>query len=126
MAMTNMWSDASVRGSHALNARRARRTKLRCPKDKVKVPEGQKAGPKGRQLEVGAQRAPRLLVLYISKILISARPGVSLQILIKNFGIKLKFTFFLNLNYSRVRRSAYDAHLLFYADPRDNFWKRNG
>ena len=26
------------------------------------MPEGQKAGPKGRQLEVGAQRAPRLLV----------------------------------------------------------------
>ena len=32
-------------------------------KDKVKMPEGQKAGPKGRQLEVRAQRAPRLLVL---------------------------------------------------------------
>ena len=31
-------------------------------KDEVKMPEGQKAGPKGRQLEVGAQRAPRLLV----------------------------------------------------------------
>ena len=29
------------------------------------MPEGQKAGPKGRQLEVGAQRAPRLLVIYI-------------------------------------------------------------
>ena len=29
------------------------------------MPEGQKAGPKGRQLEVGAQRASRLLVLYI-------------------------------------------------------------
>ena len=27
--------------------------------------EGQKAGPKGRQLEVGAQRAPRLLIVYI-------------------------------------------------------------
>ena len=27
------------------------------------MPEGQKAGPKGRQLEVGAQRAPRLLVV---------------------------------------------------------------
>ena len=26
------------------------------------MPEGQKAGPKGRQLEVGTQRAPRLLV----------------------------------------------------------------
>ena len=33
-------------------------------KDKVKMPEGQKAGPKCRQLEVGAQRAPRLLVWY--------------------------------------------------------------
>ena len=49
---------ASVRGSHGLSARRARRTKSR-------MPEGQKAGPKGRQLEVGAQRAPRLLVCYI-------------------------------------------------------------
>ena len=29
------------------------------------MPEGQKAGPKGRQLEVGAQRAPRLLVFNI-------------------------------------------------------------
>ena len=44
-----------MRGSHGLSARRARRTKSR-------MPEGQKAGPKGRQLEVGAQRAPRLLV----------------------------------------------------------------
>ena len=26
------------------------------------MPKGQKAGPKGRKLEVGAQRAPRLLV----------------------------------------------------------------
>ena len=34
-------------------------------KDEVKMPEGQKAGPKGRQLEVGAQRAPRLLYLII-------------------------------------------------------------
>ena len=30
-----------------------------------RMPEGQKAGPKGRQLEVGAQRAPRLLVKNI-------------------------------------------------------------
>ena len=30
-------------------------------KDKVKMPEVQKAGLKGRQLEVGAQGAPRLL-----------------------------------------------------------------
>ena len=29
------------------------------------MPEGQKAGPKGRQLEVGAQRAPKLLVFNI-------------------------------------------------------------
>ena len=27
-------------------------------------PEGPKAGPKGRNLEVGARRAPRLLVKY--------------------------------------------------------------
>ena len=38
----------SVRGSHGLSGRRARRTKLRCTK--------------GRQLEVGAQGAPTLLV----------------------------------------------------------------
>ena len=35
-------------------------------KDKVKMPEGQKACPKDCQLEVGAQRAPRLLVIHIS------------------------------------------------------------
>ena len=34
-------------------------------KDEVEMPEGQEAGKKGRQLEVGAQRAPRLLVSYI-------------------------------------------------------------
>ena len=33
------------------------------------MPEGQKAGPKGRQLEVGAQRAPRLLVEFIIQII---------------------------------------------------------
>ena len=37
--------------AHGLSARRARRTKSR--------------GPKGLQLEVGARRAPRLLVVYI-------------------------------------------------------------
>ena len=31
-------------------------------KDKVKMPDGHKAGPKGRKLEVRAQWAPRLLV----------------------------------------------------------------
>ena len=41
-----------------LSARRARRTKSSRP-------EGPKAGPKGRYLEVGARRAPRLLVYYI-------------------------------------------------------------
>merc|ERR1719510_643352 len=46
------------RGSHGLSARRARRTKSSRP-------EGPKAGPKGRKLEVGARRAPRLLFLYI-------------------------------------------------------------
>ena len=40
------------RGSHGLNARRARRTKSR--------------GPKGLQLEVGARRALRHLVKYIA------------------------------------------------------------
>ena len=37
-------------------------------KDEVKMPEGQKVGPMGRKLEVGAQRAPSLLVLYIACI----------------------------------------------------------
>ena len=46
---------ALLRGSHGLSARRARRTKSSRP-------EGPKAGPKGRQLEVGARRAPRPLV----------------------------------------------------------------
>ena len=42
----------TLRGSHGLSARRARRTKSR--------------GPKGLHLEVGARRAPRLLVPYNS------------------------------------------------------------
>ena len=43
----------SLRGSHGLSARRARRTKSR--------------GPEGLQLEVGARRAPKLLVyIYLS------------------------------------------------------------
>ena len=41
----------NLRGSHGLSARRAWRTKSR--------------GPKGLQLEVGAWRAPRLLVMII-------------------------------------------------------------
>ena len=36
---------------------------------RTKMLEGQKAGPKGRQLEVGAQRAPRLLVVVYCIIL---------------------------------------------------------
>ena len=44
-----------------LSARRARRTKSSRP-------EGPKAGPKGRKLEVGARRAPRLLVLYMCSV----------------------------------------------------------
>ena len=47
-----------LRGSHGLSARRARRTKSSRP-------EGPKAGPKGRKLEVGPQRGPRLLYIYI-------------------------------------------------------------
>ena len=43
-----------MRGSHGLSARRAQRTMSSRP-------EGPKAGPKGRNLEVGARRAPRLL-----------------------------------------------------------------
>ena len=41
--------DESLRGSNGLSARRAQRAKSR--------------GPKGLKLEVGAQRAPRFLVL---------------------------------------------------------------
>ena len=48
-------SNASLRGSHGLSARRVQRIKSSRP-------EGPKAGPKGCQLEVGAQMAPRLLV----------------------------------------------------------------
>ena len=47
---------ALMHGSHGLSARRAWRTLSSRP-------EGPKAGPKGRSLEVGARRAPRLLVI---------------------------------------------------------------
>merc|ERR1711888_152912 len=43
-----------------LSGRRVRRTKSSRP-------EGPKAGPKGRYLEVGARRAPRLLVFNIDE-----------------------------------------------------------
>ena len=49
--------DATVRGSHGLSAERVRRTKS-------KRPEEPKGGPKGHRLEVGARRAPKLLVTY--------------------------------------------------------------
>ena len=48
------------RGSYGLSARRAWRTKSSRP-------EEPKAGPKGRQLEVGPRRGPRLLVNYNHK-----------------------------------------------------------
>ena len=81
MLGTNMWSDILVRGSHG---------------DKVKMPEGQNAGPKDRQLEVGAQRAPRLLVflyfyinfyicILISICMLSAVPGLPANLLTKDF-----------------------------------------
>ena len=46
---TNMWSDASVCGSHGLSARRAQRTKLRCPNGKktARRATNYKLGPKG-------------------------------------------------------------------------------
>ena len=47
-------------GSHGLSARRAWRTKSSRP-------EGPKDGPKGRQLEVGPRRGPRLLVAFYSQ-----------------------------------------------------------
>ena len=37
-------------------------------KDEVKQALGPNAGPKGRKLEVGAQRAPRLLVCHICQL----------------------------------------------------------
>ena len=42
------------------------------------MPEGQKAGPKGRQLEVGAQWAPRLLVInmYFLGVKSTAHPPI--------------------------------------------------
>ena len=46
------------RGSHGLSARRAWRTLSSRP-------EGPKAGPKGHSQEVGARRAPKLLVFNI-------------------------------------------------------------
>ena len=49
---------ALLRGSHGLSPRRAWRTLSSRP-------EGPKAGPRGRNLEVGARRAPRLLLLHI-------------------------------------------------------------
>merc|ERR1719209_1379070 len=53
-----------------LSARRARRTKSSRP-------EGPKAGPKGRYLEVGARRAPRLLVLHIVDLRTIGHPSRS-------------------------------------------------
>ena len=53
--------DKSLRGSLGLSAQRARRTKS--------------GGPKGLQLEVGARRAPRLLVWNI--VVIQASWGVN-------------------------------------------------
>ena len=54
------WTHLS--GSHSLSARRAWRTKSSRPK-------GPKANPKGHQLEVGARRAPKLLVhdIFVGK-----------------------------------------------------------
>ena len=53
---------AVMRGSHGLSARRAWRTLSSRP-------EGPKAGPKDRSLEVGARRAPRLLVnTYLNRL----------------------------------------------------------
>ena len=54
-----------MRGSHGLSARRAWRTKSSRP-------EGPRAGPKGRQLEVGPRRGPRLLVLIIIVLMTNA------------------------------------------------------
>ena len=45
MTRTNMWSDASVRGSHGLSAGRAQRKKLRCPKGKKPARSRGPTGP---------------------------------------------------------------------------------
>ena len=55
---------ALMHGSHGLSARRAWRTLSSSP-------EGPKAGPKSRSLEVGARRAPRLLVQYKGKTIMT-------------------------------------------------------
>ena len=68
-----------MRGSHGLSARRARRTKSSRP-------EGPKAGPKGRQLEVGAQRAPRLLVYSI--FYVWGAPSTFLRLVLETFLIE--------------------------------------
>ena len=54
-------SDSLMCGSHGLSARRAWRTLSSRP-------EGPKGGPKGRKLEVGPRRGPRLLVSLYSSI----------------------------------------------------------
>ena len=77
-----IWCVRCLRGSHGLSARRARRTKSR--------------GPKGPQLEVGARRAPRLLVLLIfikptifySVESTSKRPDLSKNQFFKTLGLK--------------------------------------
>ena len=64
--------NATACWSHGLSAQRARRTKSSRP-------EGPKAGPKGRRLEVGARRAPRLLVYIYGlwwKISVFAPPAI--------------------------------------------------
>ena len=48
---------ATVCGSQGLSAQRALRTKSSRP-------EGSKGCPKGRRLKVGAQRAPKLLLIH--------------------------------------------------------------
>ena len=57
MVKKKWWPDLKRAQHTGLSARRARRTKSSRP-------EGPKAGPKCRYLEVGARRAPRLLVIY--------------------------------------------------------------
>ena len=57
-------SNAALHGSHGLSTQRAQRTKSSRP-------EGPKASPKGHQLEVEAQRAPKLLVyIYLYSLIL--------------------------------------------------------
>ena len=110
-----LWS--TLRVSQGLSARRARRTKSR--------------GPKGLQLEVGARRAPRLLVhLYsnLDKYISSGLPVKLLSLLsvfchdiafrtaaiqIVNRPVQITFTKCKTDFYKRLKRNSQNAETMF-------------